>query len=418
MNEQTSEFQAQEPQVHRVAISLCQLCLDGKGEECHTPGCALFLHNSPGHPIYAEFYEIIVASEQDQKPAEGEWTQQDKRPCYLCGKPAYEHLWVDAKRGGRERGPCPKPALSEARKPAASAVECRACNRKDVNAEGFCPECVSEAQENAKALQPPASAVAQEWPTYWMIAESRTGKIHTYEGPYKHEPKFKLIEGFEFVECRIVPDTALASSRAREAEAQAELKAASEALRKLDQAVHSGYDFNADPDNLTILVGKQFELDEAANGDAPLPCESANLGDKSLSLPPPLTPDEKAQAASDTIVIGDIVRLNRDNDALRAQLEQAQAALKVKDDKLMMARLITTLGDGTNDADVTAIIDEALTLTLSRDALDAVTGPLVEALREFGNHAANCDWRVNWNGPERKCDCGFDAALARYHASK
>ena len=42
-----------------VQIPLCNYCLDGEGDECHTPGCALFLHNSPGHSIAKELYKII-----------------------------------------------------------------------------------------------------------------------------------------------------------------------------------------------------------------------------------------------------------------------------------------------------------------------------------------------------------------------
>lgn len=36
-----------EPQVHCVALWLCDLCLDGVGGECHVPGCALYLNRAP-----------------------------------------------------------------------------------------------------------------------------------------------------------------------------------------------------------------------------------------------------------------------------------------------------------------------------------------------------------------------------------
>lgn len=36
-----------EPTVHRVVMWLCELCLDGKGGECHVGGCALFLCRAP-----------------------------------------------------------------------------------------------------------------------------------------------------------------------------------------------------------------------------------------------------------------------------------------------------------------------------------------------------------------------------------
>lgn len=46
-----------------VKIRLCEACLRGDGQECHTPGCALFLHNSPGHPIMEELFEVIEEEE-------------------------------------------------------------------------------------------------------------------------------------------------------------------------------------------------------------------------------------------------------------------------------------------------------------------------------------------------------------------
>lgn len=36
-----------EPRVYRVTLWLCELCLTGKGGECHTPGCALWLNRAP-----------------------------------------------------------------------------------------------------------------------------------------------------------------------------------------------------------------------------------------------------------------------------------------------------------------------------------------------------------------------------------
>ena len=45
--------------VKQVKIWICQACLDGEGEECHTPECAWFLHDSPGAPIMPELYEVL-----------------------------------------------------------------------------------------------------------------------------------------------------------------------------------------------------------------------------------------------------------------------------------------------------------------------------------------------------------------------
>ncbi len=49
--------------IKKIEIWLCELCLNGEGEECHTPGCALFLHDSPGHPIIRELYKILEEHE-------------------------------------------------------------------------------------------------------------------------------------------------------------------------------------------------------------------------------------------------------------------------------------------------------------------------------------------------------------------
>lgn len=43
----------------RVVITLCEECLKGVGDECHTPGCALFLHRAPDHEVTEELYEIL-----------------------------------------------------------------------------------------------------------------------------------------------------------------------------------------------------------------------------------------------------------------------------------------------------------------------------------------------------------------------
>ena len=45
--------------IKKIVIELCEACLVGEGEECHTPGCALWMHNSPGHPINEELYTVL-----------------------------------------------------------------------------------------------------------------------------------------------------------------------------------------------------------------------------------------------------------------------------------------------------------------------------------------------------------------------
>ena len=40
--------------LHRVTLTLCSLCLNGEGGQCHTPGCALWLKAAPDGPLYLE----------------------------------------------------------------------------------------------------------------------------------------------------------------------------------------------------------------------------------------------------------------------------------------------------------------------------------------------------------------------------
>lgn len=58
--------------VKLVAIWLCEACLNGEGQECHTPDCAMFLHrvDLPFHP---EIYQVL--HEQDSIGDETEDTQ-------------------------------------------------------------------------------------------------------------------------------------------------------------------------------------------------------------------------------------------------------------------------------------------------------------------------------------------------------
>lgn len=60
-NDATHDDEANRVKVllHTVKIQLCELCLRGVGEECHTPECALWLHDSPGIPIHPELYEVL-----------------------------------------------------------------------------------------------------------------------------------------------------------------------------------------------------------------------------------------------------------------------------------------------------------------------------------------------------------------------
>lgn len=45
--------------IKSVTIDICQACLDGEGDECHTPGCALFLH-AVDLPFTEGLYEVVA----------------------------------------------------------------------------------------------------------------------------------------------------------------------------------------------------------------------------------------------------------------------------------------------------------------------------------------------------------------------
>ena len=65
-----------------ITIHVCEACLDGQGEVCHTPGCALFLHKVD-LPIHPEMYTVLEEyDEADQFPAE---TAEEQHPCPTCG---------------------------------------------------------------------------------------------------------------------------------------------------------------------------------------------------------------------------------------------------------------------------------------------------------------------------------------------
>jgi hypothetical protein len=52
-----------------VRMWICQACLDGDGDECHTPGCALYLH-SVDLPIAPEVYKVLAEADE-MVPGEG-----------------------------------------------------------------------------------------------------------------------------------------------------------------------------------------------------------------------------------------------------------------------------------------------------------------------------------------------------------
>jgi hypothetical protein len=89
------------------------MCLQGEGEECHVPGCALFLHRCPDHPIIPELYEVVVS-----KPTFTEMMQDlVERGCYPCcsyrGKGIYR-AHVNGAGNQWEEGKTPDIALRKA----------------------------------------------------------------------------------------------------------------------------------------------------------------------------------------------------------------------------------------------------------------------------------------------------------------
>ena len=51
--------------IKKIAIWICQACLDGEGEACHMPGCALFLHKVD-ISIDPNLYEVLGEMEQEE----------------------------------------------------------------------------------------------------------------------------------------------------------------------------------------------------------------------------------------------------------------------------------------------------------------------------------------------------------------
>lgn len=58
--------------VHLVRLWLCELCLDGKGGECHSPGCALFLNRAPDVGIRNSPMVTFLDAAQEPHAAEVE----------------------------------------------------------------------------------------------------------------------------------------------------------------------------------------------------------------------------------------------------------------------------------------------------------------------------------------------------------
>ncbi len=68
----------------RIEITICEACLDGVPSECHTPGCALFLH-TVDLPIAPELYEVKAEYEDDPISETAKSLKPAYKHCSKCG---------------------------------------------------------------------------------------------------------------------------------------------------------------------------------------------------------------------------------------------------------------------------------------------------------------------------------------------
>lgn len=54
-----------EPELKKVAIWVCELCLSRKGGECHSPGCTFWMHEDPN--LHSGQYEILESAHTQPK---------------------------------------------------------------------------------------------------------------------------------------------------------------------------------------------------------------------------------------------------------------------------------------------------------------------------------------------------------------
>jgi hypothetical protein len=65
------------PPVQLYAVYLCDLCVQGKGGECHSPGCALWISRAPdlslvGHPMCQPIDEYLDGAGKRESYLESE----------------------------------------------------------------------------------------------------------------------------------------------------------------------------------------------------------------------------------------------------------------------------------------------------------------------------------------------------------
>jgi hypothetical protein len=52
------------PRLFKVECSMCEDCLDGKGGECHTPGCIFWLHRMDVLPLHRDLMSKCEVEEK------------------------------------------------------------------------------------------------------------------------------------------------------------------------------------------------------------------------------------------------------------------------------------------------------------------------------------------------------------------
>lgn len=73
-------------EIKQVVINICEDCLEGKGDECHTPGCAMFMH-TVDLAIHPDMYEVVENLEKVENLENRlfELGEMKNAPCFVCG---------------------------------------------------------------------------------------------------------------------------------------------------------------------------------------------------------------------------------------------------------------------------------------------------------------------------------------------
>lgn len=81
--------------VRLVRLWLCDLCLDGEGDECHTPGCSLWIHDVP-KPAIRNSQGVTILGNATEPFAAAAAAQPAPDPLTLHVAHAEFHEWMAA----------------------------------------------------------------------------------------------------------------------------------------------------------------------------------------------------------------------------------------------------------------------------------------------------------------------------------